>query len=294
MTPSKRILDFYATPVGITSAGQHAALLATLPNDPIALVHAVQGIAIHEFLASAYKFQVPENRKLETHIRPVERMLDRVVQLDPRPLTLARPVEKRLIGICRHFEVLLVSLLRAKGIPARARRGFAAYFDPRMLVDHEITEYWDAAESRWMRVDPQLDDVQRATLHITFDPLNVPSEQFIIPAVAWERCRAGTADPETFGIFDMNGLWFVASNLIRDVAWLNKHEMLPWDVWGAMPKPDEPFDDERLAFFDRLAALTRDPDSTFDELREVYEHDTRLCVPARVFNATLNREEAVA
>jgi hypothetical protein len=294
MTPQHRILDFYATPVGITSAGRRAALLDSLPNEPTALIRAVQGIAIHEYLATAYGFRVPDERTSETHIRPVERMLDRVVELDPRPLTVARPVEKRLVGICRHFEVLLVTLLRAKGIPARARRGFGAYFDKRMLVDHEITEYWNATDSRWQRVDPQLDDVQRATLHVTFDPLNVPDDQFLIASVAWERCRAGTADPKTFGIFDMNGLWFVASNLIRDVAWLNKHEILPWDVWGAMPKPDEQLDADRLAFFDRLAMLTRDPDATFDELREVYEHDTRLRVPDRVFNATLNREEAVA
>jgi hypothetical protein len=220
-------------------------------------------------------------------------MLDRVVELDPAPLTVARPPEKRVVGICRHFEVLLVSMLRAKGIPARARRGFGAYFDKRMLVDHEVTEYWNAAESRWVRVDPQLDDVQRGFLHITFDPFNVPSDQFVIPAEAWARCRAGAADPETFGIFDLHGLWFIADNLVREVAWLNKHEMLPWDVWGGMPVPGDAFDEERLAFFDHLAELTRDPDASFDELREIYERDDRIRVPARVHNATMNREDVV-
>ena len=293
MTPSKQVLEFYSTPGEMTSAGRHADLLATLPADPVALIHAVQGIAIHEYLASAYGYHVPDERKDESHIRPVEEMLDRVLALDARPLTTQRPPDKRLVGICRHFEVLLVAMLRAKGIPARVRRGHAAYFDPHMLVDHEITEYWSATESRWRRVDAQLDQVQRSTLHIAFDPLAVPADQFLIPAVAWERCRTGKADPSKFGIFEMKGLWFVAANLIRDVAWLNKHEMLPWDVWGAMPKVNETIEREGLAFFDRLAEVTRDPDASFDELRDLYDHDTRIQVPSRVFNATLNREEAV-
>jgi hypothetical protein len=41
------------------------------------------------------------------------------------------------------------------------------------------------------------------------------------------------------------------------IAALNKMEMLPWDVWGAIPRPNEPFSDSQLAFFDRLAVFTR-------------------------------------
>jgi hypothetical protein len=91
----------------------------------------------------------------------------------------------------------------------------------------------------------------------------------------------------------MNGLWFIAGNLIRDVAGLNKMEMLPWDVWGAMPNPDETLQTDQLAFFDRLAALTHTPDTSFEELRSLYEGDDRLRVPATVFNAVLNRPEVV-
>jgi hypothetical protein len=31
-------------------------------------------------------------------------------------------------------------------------------------------------------------------------------------------CRSGQPDPDTFGIFDMHGLWFVRGNFVRDVA----------------------------------------------------------------------------
>jgi hypothetical protein len=76
-------------------------------------------------------------------------------------------------------------------------------------------------------------------------------------------------------------------------------EMLPWDVWGAMPGPDEPIDDECLALFDRLAELTADPDSDADsdaafiDLTAAYSADDRLRVPATVYNAVLNRPEPV-
>ena len=70
-------------------------------------------------------------------------------------------------------------------------------------------------------------------------------------------------DPAKFGIgfVNLRGLWYIAGNLVRDVAALNKMEMLPWDVWGAQSRPDEELNDDQLAFFDRIAALTREPDA---------------------------------
>lgn len=70
-------------------------------------------------------------------------------------------------------------------------------------------------------------------------------------------------------------------------------ETLPWDVWGAMPRPGETLGAEQLAFFDRPAELTRTPGASFAELRELYESDERLRVPGTVFNAVLNRAEAI-
>ena len=93
-----------------------------------------------------------------------------------------------------------------------------------------------------------------------------------------------------FGILDMFGWWFIAGNVMRDVAALNNREMLPWDVLGA-DGPDRCRDRLR-AFFDRLAALSHAPDRHFDELRAVY---ARRAWPCRhsVINAVRNRPETV-
>ena len=127
------------------------------------------------------------------------------------------------------------------------------------------------------------------------DLMDVPRDKFLVAGDAWRLCRAGDADPARFGLSSMNeaGYWWIAGNLIRDVAALCNMEMLPWDVWGGMVKPEEEIDDDRLRLFDRLASLTGDPDAAFDELRSLYEGDDRLRVPATVFSAALQRMDTV-
>jgi hypothetical protein len=238
-----------------------------------------------------------ENHRTERigSLRPVEKKLARLLAIDNQPLTVVRPVEKRLVSRCHHFTLLLLSMLRVKGVPSRARCGFGAYFNPGYFEDHWVCEYWNSAEKRWVIVDAQLDEAWREKLKIDFDILDVPRDRFLVAGDAWAKCRAGEADPSKFGIHFVNlrGLWFVAGDLVRDIAALNKMETLPWDVWGAQPKLNEQLNNEQLAFFDRLAPLSLNPDASFDDLRKLYAEDERLRVPPTVFNLVLNRAETV-
>ena len=296
MTTQKEIRDFYSRPSAMTSVGDHGSLFDELPRDVKALARVAQGLCVHEYVASAfYGFTVPDERRKESHIRRVAQMLDRLLAIDPRPLSVTRPVDKRLVGVCHHFALLLLAMLRAKGVPARARCGFGAYFNPPYFEDHWVCEYWNAGEKRWVLADPQFDEVWRAQLKIEHDVLDVPRDRFLTAGDAWARCRAGEADSSKFGIFegDLRGLWFIAGDLVRDLAALNKMEMLPWDIWGVMLRPGEALNADRLAFFDRLAAVTRAPNASFEELRKLHESDDRLRVPPTVFNGVLNRPEAI-
>lgn len=277
----------------MTDGGDHAPLLDGLPRDLPALARMAQGLLLHQHWANAYGPPLSEARLHEPHIRSLRAMLDRLLAHDGRPLCEARAPGQRLVGNCRHFSLLLTSMLRAQGVAARARCGFGAYFEPGRFVDHWVCEYWNEAESRWVMADAQIDELQREALKLDFDPLDVPRDRFLVAGEAWASTRAGKADPSLFGIFDMNGFWFIGGNLLRDVAALNKMEMLPWDDWGASPAPDKEIDGERLAFFDRLAEMTRGPDVSFGALRALYESDADLRVPRVVFNAVLRREETV-
>jgi hypothetical protein len=294
-TSHQNILGFYAGPAAMTVVAQHRDAIAALPCDVAKLARIVRGLAIHQYMAPAYGFKVPDARAGEAHIRHVEVMLDRLLAIDAAPLHMTRPVEKRLIGVCHHFALLMVAFLRAQGVPARFRCGFGAYFNAPYLEEHLVCEYWNAAQGRWILVDAQLDDVWQRELKFGFDPLDVPRTEFLVAADAWTRCRSGQLDPAKAGIFvgNQRGLWFIAGELVRDLAALNGVEMLPWDCWGIIPRSSQPLGDGQLAFFDRLAALTAMPDGSFDELRAMYDGHDDLRVPPQVFNALLNRMETV-
>jgi hypothetical protein len=186
-----------------------------------------------------------------------------------------------MVGNCRYFSTLSCALLRHAGIPARARCGFADYFEPGRHVDHWVTEYWEGAERRWIRIDAQLDAMQRAAITPAFDTENQPPGPFLPGGEAWQRCRRGEADPATFGIMDMWGLWFVQANVVRDVAALNKMELLPWDVWGRMAFKEDP-DPDTASLTDRVADAVATGDLA--AIRHVYEDDD-VRVPDKVFDA---------
>lgn len=293
MTTQQQMLDFYTRPAAMTAVGCYAPLVDELPDDVPGLVRVVQGLLLHEHWAPAYGITLSDERRSKTHLRPAAQMLDSLSPEDGRPLTAARSLDERVVGTCRNFTVLFVALARAKGIPARARCGFGSYFVPGNFEDHWVAEYWNTEQARWVRVDAQIDAFQHEKLQPDFDLLDVPHDRFVIAGDAWVQSRAGVHDPARFGFsfINMVGYWFIAGNIMRDFAALNNMEMLPWDVWGAMPDPDKPLSEEQFAFFDRLAVLTRTPDACFEELRTLYEGDSGLRVPATVFNAILNRED---
>lgn len=286
--------EFYARPGPLTDARDRTGLLEALPDDLGELVRVISRIGIYDVVAPEfYGIEVPPPRAREIHLRSVDDMLTAVLALDDAPLSRARPLQKRLFSRCAGFTRLLVAALRARGVPARSRCGFATYFVPDRFEDHWVAEVWDAG--RWRLVDAQLDEVWLDHLHLAQDATDISRDGFLVAAEAWTRCRTGRADPERFGIGfgGLHGLWFVAGNLVRDLAALNKMEMLPWDVWGAQPGADRPLGDDQLAFFDELAALTHDPDTSFDELRQRYGTDDRVRVPPEVFNALRERAEVV-
>ena len=269
--------DFYRT----------AGPMTTLPDDlvpddiPVGvdeLRRLVQGVLVHRDWAAAYGLGPDEIRLDEQNLRSTADVLARVAELSPTPLTQPRPPVARVLGICRHFTLLHTALLRARGVPARVRCGFSSYFDRTRWYDHWITERWDG--ERWVRDDPQIDDLQAAAVRLDFDPRDVPAGRFLSGGEAWAATRAGGLDPDLFGIFDMWGRSFIAGNVVSDFACLNKVELLPWDGWGMMTGPYEPVPDDAAAVLDDVAALAAADDT--DLIRDRYRTDDRLRVPADI------------
>jgi hypothetical protein len=288
----EKLLAAYATPGVFTSFdGSTAALAEAAPDDVGGIVRVVQGLLIHEGLAELYGLSLPPERAAEKQLHSAAAMLGRAASLDPRPLTETRPPEHRVVGVCRHFATLLVTILRHQGVPARARCGFAGYFAPGKHLDHWAGEYWNASERRWVLVDAQVDAVQRRHFKIDIDTLDVPRDAFLVGGDAWRACREG-ADPMSFGVAgtQMWGLVEVYGDLFQDLAALQKIELLPWG-WYGLATDERGMDETDL--IDRLAAISSRADAAaMSALHAVLASDERLRVPPEAVAAARAADEA--
>jgi hypothetical protein len=272
MADSPQVLAYYAAKGPMTDPGSYAWAFDALPRDIGALVKVVQGVMLHIFWAERYGVKLTEARQGEVQLRRVDQKLARLFELDDGPLTEPRAHERKLVGNCRDFSVVMAAILRYQGTPARARCGFGTYFLPNHYEDHWVVEIWNAGEGRWMLVDAQLDALMQEALRLDFDPLDVPRDRFVVGGRAWQLCRSGEADPDSFGIFDMHGLGFVQGDLIRDFLAFSKFEVLPWDHGtGYLGRSVE--EPSVLDAMDRIAALTLEGDAAFGEMRSLAEAD---------------------
>lgn len=272
-------LAYYTSQGRFTDPGESAWLFDELPFGVPALCRVVQGLVIHFLWAKSYGAEVIDERQPELEIRPVSRKLERLVKGDSRRLDVAREPGGRLLGTCRDFSVMLCGMLRHHGMAARVRCGFATYFGADHYEDHWIVQHWRPSERRWVMIDAQIDALQREKLGIDFDTTDLPQERFLPAGRAWRMVRAGTADPEKFGILGMSGRWFVRGNVVRDLLALNKLEVLPWDRWRLATKEDDELTPAHLEVCDRIAAIIEGDDVDLAQVRAIYERVEDVHLP---------------
>jgi len=285
-TPSPKLLAYYSTPGDFTDPHEFSHLFYGLPTDIGELCLLVQNNLLHIFWAERCGRILSDEEKITVNVRPISQKLAIRQYLDLGPLSAPLSPDQRQIGNCRDFTVMLVAILRHQGIPARARCGFGAYFLPDHFEDHWVCEYWNDASGRWVLVDAQLDEFQCNELNISFDPQDVPRDQFIIAGQAWQMCRYGQAEPHQFGIFDWHGWWFIWGNVVRELLAFNKVELLPWDmIPDCMTyELNEPLPQgAELSLYDGIASLTQAGDLAFPELRACYENDARFRPQPKIF-----------
>lgn len=219
------------------------AVVRALDPDPLALCRVVHGLLTAP--PDAHGTGLSPERAADRSERRATRLLDRILELDPSPLDRPRPTEKRVVGTCRHYAVLATAVLRATGTPARARCGFAAYFDPPRKVDHWIVEH-RGDDGRWVRTDAEVLDHD-----LPASPADLRPDEFLTGGEAWLGVRAGQEDASLFGVHGTEhwGPAEIRGNVIRDLAALNKVEVLPWDEWGPM---QDSYEGRTDAAFDEL------------------------------------------
>ncbi|EPH46663.1 transglutaminase-like domain-containing protein [Streptomyces aurantiacus] len=283
----------YLTQTPYTDPGPHLDTLvgpAPLPRDPAALGAVVRGVMLHREEGAHFGYTVPEERMREdAESRYAETVLRILGERGDTPLTEAREPEARFVGICRDFALLLCSLLRATGTPARLRCGYATYFPDSLNDNHWVTEFW-TADRGWVLADAQLIG---GVYDISFDPMDVPRTEFLVAGDAWRACRDGRADPDTFEVSsvpEIKGWQLVRADVVADLAALGGVEPLPWDDWGLMEKDGADVTEEELALLDAVAATTAAAGHATDARRpEAVRRlldDPRLAVPSEVVSRT--------
>lgn len=268
------MLDYYRRQSHLTNPGALATLYDDLPRDVPGLTQVIQNVLVYPAWLSRYGVEPGEIDDAGFGVRRVEDLLRRVQRRAGGPLTTPRPPADRLGVNCRNFGVLLVSMLRHQGTPARLRVGFAGYFVGPVWYDHRLAEYWDAVRQRWVLADPMIDRPHRDALGIAYDTLDLgPADPFLPAGVVWRRCRAGDRDPEGFGDGPTDrGMAPIRYALLHDFAALNKLEVLGGDDWGELiTKPEATLTTDDRAMLDRVAALTLVVDAHHQELLALFE-----------------------
>jgi hypothetical protein len=274
-------VDFFAAQTQLTSIGRHAALAVGLDASVRRLRDVPQEVTLHFRQAAAAGVDAAKRRD-EARFRRVARMVERIYELDARPLTDARDSSAKLIGHCRTSAVLLTGLLRQKGWAARPRAGFSAYWQQSMRTGHWVTEYWSPAESRWLIADGDLNDEWIRRGDLRFDLCDVPREKFVLSGEAWLILRAGDAEPLTFGEDpECFGLEYVRAQLLRDVACLTGTEVGAWDRWGIAAARFDQLGARDLELIDELArrSTTSHPRQA---LASLVVGDEQLAVPPEI------------
>lgn len=283
-------LEFYAAQSIFSDPGRMTGWLDAAPTDVAGIRNLATRLVFHYRAngePAAHGFAA--DRLAEIDLRYADAMFDRLRELNPESVACDREPAQRILGCCRDFSLLFVAMARHRGIPARARVGFAGYFVPEWWIDHVIAEVWDEHERRWRLVEPQISEgYVDPTDGAVIDSLDVPRDRFLVGADAWRAARAGAANPERFAVapdIDLPFLrsWtYLAHNLVFDLASLNRHEMILWESWGILDALRPP--DAALAVdLDTLAGRLADPMLPLSELRSLYA-DERLRVPGTVTN----------
>lgn len=184
------VLDFYRQYSSFTNPGEFAYLYEALPDSLPELCSLIRTQFIHAYAELAkYREQIPKERWNEMFSYPsVRSILEGLVSHDSSGIVNDRKPEDRLVLICRHNAILLASILKSRGIPARVRYGHATYLIPDFHASHAISEVWNETDGRWMLVDPSM------------DMIDFSRDKFDFSNDAWLQLQNGEIDPNLYGI----------------------------------------------------------------------------------------------
>ena len=293
----KYILEHYKKNGTFTYAGPYKDYFCSLPDDISVLGRLVCSQVIHRVTLKEGNTNANEtllygdmNRYPWYRMRCEDDILltapaltSELFRLDARGFVKDRKVEHKIVVTCRYVSVLMSAILKAKGIPARCRAGFAPYFKKGVSMDHWINQYYNEKENRWITFDA---DGFYEEGGMPLSQYDIPADSFDWAAKAYLAVRNGKTDGKQYLYADGLGtcsLPALIRYLIYDFHALMNHELtysfLPAYLEGRLDKLTE----EELQELDQLAEYLFEPDKYFDELCIVWKQNRKF----RILNSPL-------
>ncbi|NQU88156.1 MAG: SUMF1/EgtB/PvdO family nonheme iron enzyme [Mariniphaga sp.] len=280
------VLNFYRQYSSFTDPGKYAYLYENLPDSLPELCSLIKSQFIHPYAElPRYRDQIPEGRQDESSMYPtVKSILEGLLSYDTSGLVNNRKPENRLILGCRHNAILLASILKYHGIPARVRAGHATYIIPDFHTSHTICEVWNEKNKRWMLVDPSMGkvDFSRDKFDSSYD--------------AWLKLQKNEIDPNLFGMpGQYPGVISIVGKVCTDLASILGTE---YPIYQYSPILDYAFENdmqltlEHIETLNRISELMKSLDAdNLSKLQEIYNNTPQIQITKQFETITTNTEK---
>ncbi len=279
------LLDFYRQYSSFTDPGEYEYLYENLPDSLPELCSLIKSQFIHPYAElPKYREQIPKERWNESFMYPtVKSVLEGLQSHDSSGIVNDRKPEDRLVLGCQHNAILLASILKYRGIPARVRSGHATYIIPGFHVSHTICEVWNRNDKRWMPVDPSMDKI------------DLSREQFDFSNDLWIKMQNGEIDPNLYGIpRRYTGLVSIVGKVCTDLASILGTEY-PINQYAPILdyifENDKQLTSEHIETLNRISELMKSIDAdNISKLQDIYNNTPEIQI-TKSFESVLTNSD---
>ena len=293
-------IEFYKKTSCFTDLGLYKNFAINLPNDireicllqrhqiihPVAIIRAREDKnAFDEFS----KFhgdiaEIPfdrllfENERFSTALSILAELLRR-----ENIYSCERKIQNKMHLTCREQAILLTAILKAKGIPARVRSGFAPYISgDGILHDHWICERFCDKENRWI-----LTDADCCVENLGFDFADIPCDKFLFGAQSYLKIRGREICDEALEFASVpptHGMRAALQSLFYDLHSLMNNEIFFWHSPRYIVEKKFDLSQAEFEELDFIANLMLEPSKNFEKICDIWENTPKFRILSGGFN----------
>lgn len=194
-----------------------------------------------------------------------------------------RKIQNKMHLTCREQAILLAAILKAKGIPARARSGFAPYISgDGIFRDHWICERFCDKENRWI-----LTDADCCVENLDFDYADIPCDKFLFGAQSYLKIRGKEICDnalEYASVPPTHGMRAALQSLFYDLHSLMNDEIFFWHSPRYIVEKNFDLSQAEFEELDFIANLMLAPSKNFEKICDIWKNTPKFRILSGGFN----------